>query len=106
MFSRSEDEEIRYETVKDNRTSPIRGCLGNLHEEVESLVHLVTKLEERLSGVMNNHATPQKEETDIRGGIVDRDSGNSPLVQELSTLIQVVKGQRDRIRLLIDKLDL
>lgn len=106
MFSR-DDDEIKYAAVQDNRTSPVKGVLGNLNDELESVVHIITKLEERLSGVINNH--PRAERPPGEGAVElepGLDRGNSPLVQEVSTLIKIVRGQRDRLGSIIDKLDL
>lgn len=93
-------------SAADATTSPTKGCLANLSDELEGLVHKLSVLEDRLGGVMNNLPTPAREGEHSRKEDDDLVNGRSPLVMELSNIIRVVKGQRDRIGLIIERLDL
>lgn len=78
-------------------------ALSQIVENVDALGHYIEKLEDRLSRVLNSHPRPVSDETTKD---VDISKGNSDLWIRLISINDNVMGLRNRVGMIIDRLDI
>lgn len=92
------------EDARLTTTSTVDEEVGKVIENIDMLAAVIEKLEGRLVTVMNNHPRPVRDETTVKEPEFAK--GNSIIVTQLQRMSDSVLGQRDRIRMIIDRLDI
>lgn len=75
-----------------------------LHESTVDLGQVISHLEDRLTPVMNNYPRPSQSDNTMKE--MEEPSGESIILSKLLSLKEDLNGQTDRIRILIDRLDI